>query len=243
MVDLNTKVLRHNVKERLSHWLLVLCFFMTALSGLSFFFADFAWIAEILGTPQLARIVHPFTGIVMIIAFSILAKHYWRDNLIEKGDWQWLLNVVEVLKGNEHHVADVGHYNMGQKLLFWTLIMALTILLVTGFIMWRPYFAHNFPIPVIRVALLLHAVSAIALILGIMVHIYMAIWVRGSIRSMVEGWVTARWAKKHHPRWYRNEILPKLEEMERNQGQKDTIVQVHKETVVNEHSHITRERD
>ena len=221
MVDLNRKVIRHNLKERLSHWLLVLCFFMTALSGLSFFFADFAWIAEVLGTPQLARVLHPFTGLVMICAFSVLAKHYWRDNLIEKGDWKWLFNVVEVLNGTEHHFADVGHYILGQKLLFWALIMALAILLVTGIIIWRPYFAENFPIPVIRIALLLHATSAIALILGIMVHVYMAIWVRGSITGMVEGWVTARWAKKHHPRWFRNDILPQLEKEEKEEKEHD----------------------
>ena len=40
---------------------------------------------------------------------------------------------------------------------------------------------------------------------------YMAFWVKGSIRGMVEGWVTVRWAKKHHPRWFREDILPKLE--------------------------------
>lgn len=219
MVDLKRKIVRHNLKERLSHWFLVACFFATALSGLSLFFSDFAWLAEILGTPQLARIAHPFMGLMMIVAFSIVAIHYWRDNLIEKGDWKWLLNVVEVLKGNEHEVADVGHYNMGQKLLFWTLILALLLLLCTGVIMWRPYFAENFPIPLIRVALLIHAVSAAALIVGIIVHIYMAIWVRGSIRGMVEGWVTARWAKKHHPRWFREEVLPELEKEEQaNKG-------------------------
>ncbi|AWX13629.1 formate dehydrogenase subunit gamma [Mergibacter septicus] len=220
MVDLNKKVIRHNTKERLSHWLVALCFFATGLSGLSFFFADFSWIADILGTPQLARIVHPFTGLVMIIAFMVLFKTYWRNNLIEKGDWQWLFNIIEVLKGNEHHVADVGHYNMGQKLLFWTLIAALSILLVTGIIMWRPYFAAYFPIPVIRIAILLHATSAIALILGIMVHIYMAIWVRGSITGMVEGKVTARWAKKHHPRWYREDIEPLLKKHGKKQSER-----------------------
>ena len=56
-----------------------------------------------------------------------------------------------------------------------------------------------------------------ALILGIMVHVYMAIWVRGSITGMVEGWVTARWAKKHHPRWFRESILPELEKEEKEE--------------------------
>ncbi|MEN1226767.1 formate dehydrogenase cytochrome b556 subunit, partial [Pseudomonas aeruginosa] len=37
----------------------------------------------------------------------------------------------------------------------------------------------------------------------IMVHIYAALWVKGTITAMVEGWVTSAWAKKHHPRWYR----------------------------------------
>lgn len=212
MVDLNRRVLRHSLKERLSHWLVALTFFMTALSGLAFFFADFSWLAEVLGTPQMARIVHPFSGVVMVLSFTVLFFTYWRDNIPQKEDLKWLFNVIEVLKGNEHHVADVGHYNMGQKMLFWTMLGAILILLVTGVIMWRPYFAPYFPIPVIRIAIALHAVTAVAFILGIMVHMYMAFWVKGSIKGMVEGTVSARWAKKHHPRWYRHDIEPALEE-------------------------------
>ncbi len=45
--------------------------------------------------------------------------------------------------------------------------------------------------------------AAVALIVVIMVHIYAALWVKGTITAMVEGWVTRSWAKKHHPRWYR----------------------------------------
>jgi len=36
-----------------------------------------------------------------------------------------------------------------------------------------------------------------------MVHVYAALWVKGTITAMVEGWVPASWAKYHHPRWYR----------------------------------------
>jgi formate dehydrogenase subunit gamma len=56
---------------------------------------------------------------------------------------------------------------------------------------------------VIRIALMLHSFAAVALIVVIMVHIYAALWVKGTITAMVEGWVTKTWAKKHHPRWYR----------------------------------------
>lgn len=41
------------------------------------------------------------------------------------------------------------------------------------------------------------------MILTIMVHVYAALWVKGTITAMVEGWVSSEWAKKHHPRWYR----------------------------------------
>lgn len=205
------KIARHKLPARLSHWLLVLCFFVTGLSGVAFFFPDFAWLTEILGTPQLARFVHPFTGIIMFLAFCNMVRIYWHHNIPEKNDWVWLVNIVEVLKGNEHAVSDNGKYNLGQKLLFWTLILAMFTLLITGIIMWRQYFSDNFSIPVVRIAILFHSFCAFMLFTGIIVHMYMAFWVKGSIRGMVEGWVTVKWAKKHHPRWYREEVLPELE--------------------------------
>lgn len=63
----------------------------------------------------------------------------------------------------------------------------LVLLLVSGVIIWRPYFAPAFSIPVIRFALMLHSFAAVALIVVIMVHIYAALWVKGTITAMVEG--------------------------------------------------------
>lgn len=51
------------------------------------------------------------------------------------------------------------------------------------------------------------AISTLLLLLAsgivIMVHIYAAWWVKGTLTAMVEGWTTSTWAKKHLPRWYR----------------------------------------
>ncbi|SQC40985.1 formate dehydrogenase N subunit gamma [Klebsiella pneumoniae] len=66
-----------------------------------------------------------------------------------------------MLKGNEHKVARVGKYNAGQKMMFWTIMSMIFVLLVTGVIIWRPYFAEYFPMQVIRYSLLIHATSAI----------------------------------------------------------------------------------
>jgi len=47
------------------------------------------------------------------------------------------------------------------------------------------------------------SLSSIGLILLVIGHAYLAFWVKGSIRGMVTGYVSHRWAKTHHDRWYR----------------------------------------
>ena len=88
-------------------------------------------------------------------------------------------------------------------MMFWSIMSLIFVLLVTGIIIWRPYFAQHFPIELVRYSLLIHAAVAIVLIHAILIHMYMAFWVKGSIKGMVEGKVSRRWARKHHPRWYR----------------------------------------
>jgi formate dehydrogenase subunit gamma len=79
----------------------------------------------------------------------------------------------------------------------------LAVLLITGIVIWRAYFSQFFPILLIRLSSLGHAAFAFALICTIIVHIYAAIWVKGSIRAMTRGTVTPGWAWKHHRAWYR----------------------------------------
>ena len=91
-----------------------------------------------------------------------------------------------------------GRYNFGQKCVFWAAIIFLVLLLVSGVIIWRPYFAPAFSIPVIRFALMLHSFAAVALIVVIMVHIYAALWVKRHHYRDGGSWVTQYVAKKHH---------------------------------------------
>lgn len=194
-------IVRYRPAERINHWIVALLFVLLALSGLGFFFPPFFWLTGVFGTPPLARILHPFTGVLMFLAFVLQFFRYWHHNLFDSEDAKWLKAAGRVLRGHEE--GDIGKYNAGQKGMFWLMTVCLLLLLASGIVIWRPYFAPSFPIPVIRLALLTHAVTAIALIIAIMVHIYAALWVKGTIRAMVEGVVTFAWAKKHHPRWYR----------------------------------------
>ncbi|MDE8558132.1 formate dehydrogenase cytochrome b556 subunit [Pantoea vagans] len=206
-------LVRYRASERINHWIVAICFVMAALSGLGFFFPSFNWLMLIFGTPQLARILHPFVGVVMFAAFMLMFLRYWKHNLINRDDLYWARNIHRIALNEE--VGDSGKYNFGQKCVFWAAIISLVLLLASGIVIWRPYFADAFAIPLIRLALVVHSVSAVTLIIVIMVHIYAALWVKGTLTAMVEGWVSAEWARQHHPRWYREQRNPPIKQEKR----------------------------
>lgn len=197
------RIIRYRAAERINHWIVAISFVLLALSGLGFLFPSFNWLMNVLGTPQLARILHPFIGVTMFAAFMLMFFRYWHHNLVTKDDLIWARNIHKIALNEE--VGDTGRYNFGQKCVFWAAIISLLLLLLSGIAIWRPWFAGAFSIPLIRAALLVHSLSAVGLILVIMVHVYAALWVKGTLTAMVEGWVTAAWAEKHHPRWYREQ--------------------------------------
>jgi len=209
---------RYNLVERLNHWIVAFCFVTLALSGIGFFFPSFNWLMNGYGTPQLARILHPFFGVVMFVSFLGMFFRYWKHNLPEKDDLVWAKNIDKVL--TNHEVGDTGRYNFGQKCVFWAAIGCLVLLMASGVIIWRPWFADYFPIPLIRLALLVHSVAGIGLILVIIMHVYAATWAKGSISAMTGGKVPVSWAKYHHPRWYRQvrDEEQKKEQDERKAG-------------------------
>ena len=191
---------RYNAAERINHWIVAACFILLALSGLAFFYPSFFWLTQVFGTPQMARIVHPFVGVIRFLGFARQFFRYVTRNVPDMDDVKWALSVKKVIRGD--HMPNVGKYNGGQKVMFWAMTVCLIVLIITGVMMWQPYFANNFSVPARRIAILLHAWSALILIASIIVHVYAAIWVKGTIRAMTEGVVTETWAKKHHPKWH-----------------------------------------
>ena len=196
-------IVRYTSSERLNHWIVALCFILAALSGLSMFHPSLYWLSTLFGGGPWTRILHPFIGLAMAAAFVFMALRFWRRNLIEARDRQWLRQWRDVVTDHEERLPEGGKYNAGQKLLFWLMVACLLALTVTGFLFWRPWFAYAFPICLVRSATLVHSAAAVVLIIGIIVHVYAAIWVKGSVRAMTRGTVSERWAAKHHAAWYR----------------------------------------
>jgi formate dehydrogenase subunit gamma len=196
-------IVRYTPGIRINHWIGAISFVLLALSGLALFHPALFWLTALFGGGPWTRILHPFIGVFMAVVFFLLGRTMWQDNRMQPRDWLWLRKIEDVANNREQSLPEVGRYNAGQKLLFFTIVACLTGLLLSGIVIWRVYFSAFFPIGVIRFASLLHALCAFVLICAIIVHIYAAIWVKGSIRAMTRGKVSPGWAWKHHRAWYR----------------------------------------
>ncbi len=196
-------LIRYTANERTNHWIVALAFLLAALSGLALFHPALYWLSALFGGGPWTRILHPIIGLIMTIAFVFLAAVVWKDNRLEPRDREWLHRIKDVVNNREEQLPEVGRYNAGQKLLFFVFVVCMVGLLLSGLVIWRQYFSMYFPIGIVRFASLLHAVCAFLLIGAIILHIYAAIWVKGSLRAMTRGTVTPGWAWKHHRAWFR----------------------------------------
>ncbi len=193
---------RYTANERSNHWAVALLFILAGLSGMALFHPALFWLSNLFGGGTWTRILHPFIGVAMATMFVLMALRFAGRNRIKAHDRQWLSQWRKVMNNNEEGVPAVGKYNGGQKLLFWVLILSMLMLLLSGIVIWREYFSGFFAIGLIRFASVVHAFFAFVLIVSIVVHVYAAIWVKGSVGAMTSGKVSWAWARKHHKLWY-----------------------------------------
>ena len=196
-------IVRYTAGDRTNHWIVAMAFVLAALSGLALFHPALFGLSGLFGGGPWTRILHPFIGLVMLLAFVLLALRVGSENRMQPRDWRWLRQYRDVVNNREERLPEVGRYNAGQKLVFYAVVLCLAGLLLSGLVIWRAYFSLYFPVAVVRLAAVVHAVSALVLICTIIVHIYAAIWVKGSIEAMTRGRVTPGWAWKHHRVWFR----------------------------------------
>jgi formate dehydrogenase subunit gamma len=192
---------RHSHAQRLTHWAVAIAYVALFLSGLALFHPFFFWLSGIFGGAPFMRVLHPFLGAAFALLFYAYALRLVRDNLFVPSDRVWMRNMFGYM--NKKAAAPVeGKYNAGQKAMYWSMIVVIALLLMSGILIWRPYFAPGVPLGARRLSSVVHAVMAFVMFVGIGVHIYAAYWTKGSMRSMTRGTVSQRWARVHHPGWY-----------------------------------------
>lgn len=208
-VEGETIVSRYNAGARLNHWINAMALILLALSGLALFHPGLFFLTGLFGGGGATRMIHPWIGVVLVLTFTGLFIRFVRFNFPERSDVEWLSQPAAVMAGDEENLPEIGKYNAGQKFVFWSMSGLIIILFVTGIGLWDQYFYQYSSIDQKRIAALVHSVAAVLAILVFIVHVYAAIWVRGTVRAMTRGSVTGGWAWRHHRRWLRDEVAGK----------------------------------
>jgi formate dehydrogenase subunit gamma len=203
---------RYTVGARVNHWITAICLVLLALSGLSLFHPSLFFLTGLFGGGEATRAIHPWIGVVLFFSFLGLFLRFWKLNLWKRDDSTWLGRLRDVLTGHEERLPEVGKYNAGQKVVFWMMSILIVILIASGIVTWERYFAGYFSVTQERIAVLIHAVAAVVIISVWIVHVYAAIWVRGTIGAMTRGRVTGGWAWRHHRKWLRQLVTGKPKE-------------------------------
>ena len=196
-------LVRNTTAARINHWITAGCFILLLLSGLSMFHPMLFFLSNLFGGGQWTRAVHPWIGTVLLVSYLGLIVQFWRDNFWNRDDIAWMKAIDRVLVNQEEGVPEVGRFNAGQKFVFWSMALLVPVLFLTGLVIWEVYFGTYTSIEVQRTAVLIHSAAAIAAIIVWITHVYAAIWVRGSVRAMTQGYVTRGWAWRHHRKWLR----------------------------------------
>ena len=97
---------------------------------------------------------------------------------------------------------DTGFFNGGQKAQFWEIVVGSVVFLITGIILWTG--ARTFGRWTVAVSYVLHDISAVIMLGGIFIHIYLStIGEPGTFQAMIRGAVSEAWAWTFHPAWYK----------------------------------------
>ena len=194
---------RYNTTQRINHWITAALFTLLTLSGLSLFHPSLFFLTNLFGGGQNTRAIHPWFGVFLFASFLILFVRFVRLNLPNRDDWNWSRRITDVMSNRHDRLPELGKYNAGQKMVFWGQSALITIMFVTGLVIWDQYFGTYTITDTKRYALAAHSLAALVAILIIIVHIYAGIWIKGTGRAMMRGTVSGGWAYRHHRKWFR----------------------------------------
>lgn len=201
-IVVGNEIVRHSRASRLIHWGVAIFFFISLLTGLPIWTPLFGWMAHLFGGLEVCRWLHPWAGVVFAL-FSVVMFFYWLGDMRmlpgETREW-FGPKLLTYMKYEDQ--PDEGKYNGGQKLFFFAVSLGMLGVLLTGMVMWFPF---AFPRWVREWAIVLHDVTFICFMVGIVMHIYLGTTAEpGTFRSMTRGTVTKPWARLHHPGWLRD---------------------------------------
>lgn len=192
---------RFSTSERVLHWIVTASFFTLLLTGLGLYSTLFNGYFTLFGGGQNAIMIHKISGILFFLSSLYMFFNHQKDvSSFDQDDKRWVAERGGYLSRDASHF-NIGKYNPGQKLFAIFIAAATLVLGVTGVFIWAP---TMFPRWIVQLSLMLHGLMFVCSIMFVVVHVYLAtIGNPGTIESMLYGNVRKPWARKHHPKWYR----------------------------------------
>ncbi len=205
------KLFRYSTYERTVHWFLAGVFLFLALTGLILLFGR-PLLIPLIGKEafsllaSLSKEGHDLVGPLFILSVVLMFIQFVRRNIYQKGDLSWLLRGGGIIGGK--HVPS-NFFNMGEKTMFWLLILVGGLIIASGLMLLFPIFGQGREwMGLAHVGHTLGAVLMVAVILG---HIYIgSVGMEGALEGMTTGYCDLNWAKEHHDHWA-SELIEKGE--------------------------------
>jgi formate dehydrogenase subunit gamma len=201
------KILRFKAFERFSHWLTAVSFVALGLTGLNITFGKIV-LLPLIGpdafsrVSELAKYVHNFTSFAFMAGLMLIVLIFFKDNLPERVDIDWLRQGGGFIKGKH---APAGRFNLGEKLVYWLSLAAGAAVSLSGLLLLFPFYGTN--IADMQLAQVAHAVVAILFVALILAHIYIGtLGMEGAFEAMGTGEVDLNWAKEHHDLWLARQL-------------------------------------
>ena len=206
------RVQKYTKPARVFHWVHSGAFLLLVITGIFLFVPAAGFLAQ----DSWSRVIHRVAAVIFVLAplIQIIANRKTAWTSIKeaftwnKDDLKWATALPSYyFLCDDSTMPPQEHMNTGQKMWYTLLLIFSPIFLITGILMWS--FKYSLPSAVFQWSLFAHDVAFIVVLLMFFVHLYMGIihpMARqhgGTFSSMVDGTVSAEYAKSHHGKWYK----------------------------------------
>lgn len=195
----DAQITRFDRVERTAHWVNAALFGIVMLTGSILYIGQ---LSILFGNREIVRTVHVYCGLAIPVAFLVayfprwgkaLRRDFSRINRWTQDDKRWFRTL-----GRDKDVR-LGKFNAGQKLNAAFVVGAAVVMVATGSIMkWF----EPFPVDMRTGATFVHDWFAFFIWVAVIGHIWFAFKDPEALRAMWRGFISARWARTHRPRWF-----------------------------------------
>jgi formate dehydrogenase subunit gamma len=208
---------RFTIRQRWEHVALMVTSVVLLLTGLPQKYRDTTWSQQILATPErveriqdihhiaavlltLAVLYHLVNAIVLMSRRQLPAAIF--PSTKDLADFGKMVKYLFFLSDRK---PSYGKYNFEQKFTYWFVAFAITIMIISGFILWFPVFFTSFlPGGIIPAAKFAHSSEAIAGVVFILLWHFYHVHLERLNLSIFTGHLNENDMKEYHLREYQS---------------------------------------